>query len=90
MTTLLNLLHTQSPVTVTEDELEDLLGKASVVREESTGVAGVIRVMTVGEAVLVQEQTPARELLIRRRRDIAEANSFVDERLATYDRMWDG
>ncbi len=90
MDKLLNLLNRRSPVNVTEEQLSVLLGRSHVVREESTGMAGLIRVMTVGDAVLVQEQTPERELLIRRRQDIAAANSFVDERLATYDRMWDG
>jgi hypothetical protein len=90
MEKLLNLLDRRSPVTATDDELAALLGSSQLHREEKTGVAGVIRVMTVGDVVLVQEQTPEREILIRRRDDIAAADAFVDERLKTYDRMWDG
>lgn len=39
---------------------------------------------------LVQEQTPSGEVLVRRFATRDDADAFVDDRLQTYDRMWDG
>jgi hypothetical protein len=39
---------------------------------------------------VVQEQTPQRRYLVRVMSSLERAQSFVDDRLATYDKMWDG
>ncbi len=71
-------------------EVEDLLGHAHVVHEVDTGIAGAIRVLELDDLVLIQEHTQDRLPVVRRVPDLAAARRFVDDRLATYDRMWDG
>jgi hypothetical protein len=39
---------------------------------------------------VVQEKTPERRIVVCVMPSIERAQSFVDERLATYDKMWDG
>ena len=87
---LLERLAGSSPVHLTRDELEALISSAETVREERTGIAGALRVLALDGSIFVQEITPAGEVLVRPRRDLAEAFSFVDRRMQTYDRMWDG
>ena len=79
-----------SPVQLTADELAELLASAEVVREEKTGVAGAIRILNVGGRYFVQEKTPDRMILVRPRPDLDQAMGFVEHRLQTYERMWDG
>ena len=78
------------PVHVTPENLEALLSSARTVREERTGIAGLLRVLVLEGSIFVQEETPDKVILIRPRKDLAEASAFVDQRLKTYDRMWDG
>jgi hypothetical protein len=73
-----------------EQELARLLDEAELVAERDTGLAGPIRVLALGERVLVQERNQQHELFVREFESLSEAQDFVDERLATYDRMWDG
>ncbi len=39
---------------------------------------------------LVQEETPDGQILLRRLGSREAAEEFVEDRLATYERMWDG
>ena len=89
-TKLLSLLSGPSPARLDADEWAAILDSAVVVREEDTGLAGKLRVLDLDGAVYVQERTPDRTVLLRRRPDIAAAMVFVDGRLQTYERMWDG
>lgn len=70
--------------------LAALLAEAIAVREQDTLISGPIRVLELHEAVIVQEQTPDGQALVRRLDSRETADAFVDDRLATYDRMWDG
>jgi len=67
-----------------------LLEAAQVVREENTGIAGMVRILDLGGKVFVQEQTPDRLVLVRPRPNVEAAAIFVENRLQTYERMWDG
>jgi len=71
-------------------ENTELLARARVVREADTGIAGAIRILEIDDMVLVQEHTQDRRPVVRRVPDLEAAGRFVDDRLATYDRMWDG
>jgi hypothetical protein len=72
-------------------ELSDLIEAAELLREEETHFAGRIRVLRVDDRILVQEQEPkSKKLVIRAFPSEKEAERFVDDRLSTYDRMWDG
>ena len=87
---LLERLAGPSPVEVTAEDLEEMISSAETVREERTGIAGMLRILDLDGSIFVQEETPDRVVLVRPRRDLAEAAAFVDGRLQTYDRMWDG
>ena len=72
------------------DELAGLLEAAELVREEDTCISGMIRIILLRNTVLVQEETPDREIVVRIRPTREAAEEFVDRRLETYERMWDG
>jgi hypothetical protein len=78
------------PLTLRGDELAELMDVAEVLRDADTCLAGRIRVLTLDGVVMVQEQDQDGEILVRRLDTEAAANALVDDRLATYERMWDG
>jgi hypothetical protein len=77
-------------VAVDRDTLRELIDAADVLREDDTHVAGWIRVLAVGDSILVQEETPKGEVLVRRMPSRDSAERFVDLRMQSYERMWDG
>ena len=83
-------LATERVVELDAGEVDDLLANGQVVREADTGIAGAIRILEVDGMVVVQEHTRDRRPVARRLADAAAADRFVDDRLAAYDRMWDG
>lgn len=87
---LLSLLRRPSPVTLSGEGLQALRAAAEVVREENTSLAGMIRVFDLAGEFFVQEETPDRTVLVRPRSSLDDAVAFLDRRLQTYERMWDG
>jgi hypothetical protein len=83
-------LQSKAPIPIDRNDLVGLLETAEVVRQDNTCVAGWIRILSVDGAILVQEETPDGNALARRMPSIEDANKFVDDRLGTYERMWDG
>jgi hypothetical protein len=83
-------LQSQAPLPIDHTTLVDLLEAAEVLRQDDTCISGWIRILSVHAAILVQEETPDRNALVRRMPTIEDAESFVNDRLATYERMWDG
>jgi len=75
---------------VTEAELHELLEAAEVLSDRDTLVAGHLRVLDLSGLVLVQEETPEGKLLVRQAESVEAAQALVADRLATYERMWDG
>ncbi len=75
---------------IDEKELELLLSKCKIVKEKDTLISGKLRLLNYQNNLLIQEQSNKGELFIRFMQNKAEANKFIDERLETYDRMWDG
>jgi len=87
---LVTKLQTQAPIPVDREILVGLLETAEVLRQDNTCVAGWIRVLSVDGVILVQEETPDGNALARRMLSIEDANDFVNDRLASYEGMWDG
>jgi len=87
---LITKLQSQAPIPVDREILVGLLEAAEVLRQDNTCVAGWIRILSVDGVILVQEETPDGNALARRLPSIEDANDFVNERLASYERMWDG
>jgi hypothetical protein len=77
-------------VTATQEELLELLEAAEVLSDQDTLVAGHLRVLDLSGLILVQEETPEGQLLVRRAESVEAAQALVADRLATYERMWDG
>jgi hypothetical protein len=88
--TILCAMSSKPPRPVSSGELESLLTRARALRCESPTLAGPIRILAVGESIMVQEQTPQGQLFLRDMPSLEAAQRFVDDRLATYERMWDG
>jgi hypothetical protein len=83
-------LHHRSLIAIDRDTLSTLLDTAQVLCEADTCLAGWIRVLEIGGSILVQEETPKGEVLVRRTASRDSAERFVDLRLQSYERMWDG
>lgn len=87
---LLERLEETSPAQITREELALLLGRAETVREENTSVSGMLRILKLGDLHFIQERTPNRSFLLRSRPTLEAAEAFVEKRLQTYEKMWDG
>lgn len=83
-------LHHRGLVAIDRDALRELTDAADVIREVDTHLAGWIRILALGDSIFVQEETPKGEVLVRRMPSRESANSFVDLRIQSYERMWDG
>ena len=83
-------LHHRGLVAIDRGTLLELIDAADVLREEDTHLAGWIRILALGDSILVQEETPKGEVLVRRMPSRECADSFVDLRIQSYERMWDG
>jgi hypothetical protein len=77
-------------VELTEPELDRLLASGETLRNDDTSMAGRIRILSLDGLIVVQEQTPGHRFVARSLPSLERAQSFVDERLATYDKIWDG
>ena len=87
----LGALGNSHRVSLTREELEDLLAVATIVREEDTCISGMLRILRLQNGtILVQEETPQREVLVRTRPSLEAAQEFISGRLEVYERMWDG
>jgi len=90
MDDLIERLQRRTVVEIDRGELERLLARATTVRDDDTRLSGRIRVLVLGDSVVFQEETPRGVLLARRLPTVEAADLLVNERLATYERMWDG
>ena len=88
---LLLKLQRRKVVVLDAHELTGLLESAETIREDDTSIAGPIRILRIDRLIVVQETTAEKkEVVVRRLRSLEEAESFVDQRLAVCERMWDG
>lgn len=83
-------LRQQALISVDRDALGDLLEAAEVLRQDDTCVAGWIRILSIDGVIVIQEETPNGHVLIRRMPSVEHARRFVEYRLGSYERMWDG
>ncbi len=72
------------------EELGSLLEQTETLREVSTGIAGRIRILRSDDRILIQERTPEGDHFVRELPSEEAASGFVEARLASYERMWDG
>jgi len=87
---LITRLEKERVVLISRDELEGLLAAVRVVEEKDTRLSDWIRILDAGGRILIQETTDKNEIAVRLSESLEEARRFVEERMETYDRMWDG
>ncbi len=75
---------------ITEAELDELLSKSDIIIEENTYISDKIRLLKFEDNLIIQEKTTKDEYLIRSIKSKKEAEDLIKERLAIYNRMWDG
>jgi len=90
MQALASQLGKQAIIALDGEILPELLEAAKIIRADDTCVAGWIRILGIEGYFVVQEQTPEGEVLIRRLNSREAAEQFVELRLSSYERMWDG
>ena len=77
-------------VTLTPDDLAELLARAEFVHEEDTYLSDMIRILRLDDLVLIQETADKTQIIVRSQPTVDDARTFVARRLETYERMWDG
>lgn len=87
---LLERLENDTVVRLRGAAAEQALARLELVREEDTRLSGPIRIFRAGDTVLVAEHPEPGEIAFRRLAGMPKADSFVKDRLETYERMWDG
>jgi hypothetical protein len=90
MEELIKRLKTQPVVLLKAAEHEQLMASSDLLREEDTMLAGSIRILAIAEMNVVQERSPAGERYARFMSSREDADLFLENRLATYEKMWDG
>ena len=75
-----------------ENKLDQILNikGLKILREDNTYVCNRIRILELNKKILTLEFTLNHELSIRKFKNLKEAEEFVNDRLETYDKMWDG
>ena len=81
---------TAALVILAEDRLDRLLDDFEIIREEETYFSDKIRLLKNNDQFLVQEKSTRHELILRRLPSEQAAHEFIDQRLETYENMWNG
>jgi len=75
---------------LTESQLSDLLSNSTLIEEHNTVFSDIIRLLEIEKHYYIQEKTLKNEILFRQCQSLQTAKDFVQNRLAIYDKMWDG
>lgn len=89
---LLNKLKRKNIVILPEETLDDILkiNGLKIIREDDIHISDQIRILKINSVIILQERTTKHELSLRKLKSIEEANKVVNDRLETYEKMWDG
>lgn len=89
---LMNKLKRKKIVILPEKTLDDILKikGLKIIREDDTHISDHIRILKINSVIILQERTTKHELSLRKLKSIEEANKVVNDRLETYEKMWDG
>jgi hypothetical protein len=75
---------------INSSELDHLLHNSVILEEKDTIISGLIRIMEYKNTIFVQEKNPEDDFFIRKYSSLQAARAFVESRLETYNKMWDG
>lgn len=84
------LLGSQPVVIIAPADWPDLSAIFTEIERHDTGFAGALVLLQSEEGLAALEQPSAERWVVRRLGDRSEADRFVQDRLAQYERMWDG
>ena len=90
MNKLIDDPDSQNVLLISRSNLDDLLAKVIVIKEENTLVSDMIRVLKYKEKIFIQELTDKNEVALRSTESLESAMVFVRNRMETYEKMWDG
>ncbi len=83
-------LQKQKLLILPKENLDEILNNGTVLEDKDTLMSDHIRIIKLNEIILIQEITSKNELAVRIAESIEQAKHFVNERMETYERMWDG
>jgi hypothetical protein len=83
-------LDSKRIVTLSASEWERVAGEFEILESHDTKLAGLLLLVRHGERLVAVERPGPGRRVLRRLDDEEEARTFIRERLASYDRMWDG
>lgn len=86
----LKSLETSPVAVLSQEDLDHLLQQGTLLKEEDTHMSGFIRILDWQGTILLQEKTNRDEYTVRKLDSRETANAFLQNRLETYERMWDG
>ena len=75
---------------INEEDLNILLSESKIIIEKDTLISDKIRLLKFDEDFFIQEKSNKDELIIRLVNSKSEGESFINIRMETYDKMWDG
>jgi hypothetical protein len=84
------LLASERIVVVPPADWPDLSAIFAEVERHDTGFAGALILLQFEDGLAALEQPSADRWVVRRLGDRPEADRFIQDRLAQYERMWDG
>jgi len=90
MYNILKHLDVTTTIKLSQEDLVTLSKQAQLVEDHDTYMCGHIRLYNCDGIIVVQETSDRREILLHRFDTQSEASSFIEKRLETYERMWDG
>lgn len=87
---ILNQLNQQKVVICNPASLSEILSEVNIIEERDTHFRDMIRILKAGEQYLLQEHTKKNEVAFRAAESLQAAKSFIQDRLQTYENMWNG
>jgi hypothetical protein len=90
MQEILNELEQRFVVLREQADLETILAEAEELEMHDTLISDYIRIMSYNGRTFTQELTLKNEVALRGFESLQKAQEFVTDRLAVYEKMWDG
>lgn len=75
---------------INEDDLNNLLSDSKIIIEKDTLISDKIRLLKFEDDFFIQEKSNKNEIIIRIVNSNSEGEIFINNRMETYDKMWDG
>lgn len=77
-------------IIISDAQLKIILDTFETIREEETYLSGKIRILRKNDQYFIQEMSNKNEILLRGIPSEKNADDFINQRLETYENMWNG